>query len=183
MKTPETLLETRRFRVVRHWQSENGVQHPREIVEHPGSVTIVPLFEDKRVCLIRNYRVGVNEWLIELPAGTREAGEAPLETARREVTEETGYQAERVEPLHEFWMSPGILNERMHLFVALGLTEAEQNLDPGERIEPLVVAWDEALAMADDGRIHDAKTLVGLYYCDRLFRSNRLSWDSAPKAR
>lgn len=180
MDSPEILLEASRFRVVRRWQQSGEHRFAREIVEHPGSVTIVPMVDEDHVCLIRNFRIGVEETLIELPAGTREAGEAPMATARREVLEETGYRATSVEPLHAFWMSPGILNERMHLFLARGLTKARQNLDPGEDIEPLVVPWEAALAMADEGRIHDAKTLVGLYYCDRLMRAGKLAVANKP---
>jgi ADP-ribose pyrophosphatase len=164
----EELLQTRRFRVVRRvFTTLDGATHAREIILHPGAVTIVPMLDDGRVCLTRNRRVAVDDTLIELPAGTREPGEDPAETARRELEEETGYQAAEIRHLHDFWMSPGILRERMHLFVATGLVRKQVRLDLGEQIEPLVVAWDEAMAMAFDGRIQDAKTLVGLLYYDR----------------
>ena len=165
---PEELLQTRLFRVVRHSeQTPDGRQHTREIILHPGAVAIVPLLPDGRVCLIRNRRIAVGQTLIELPAGTLEPGEDPADTARRELAEETGYQAAEIRHLHDFWMSPGILRERMHLYVATGLTPGPTQFDAGEQIEPLLVAWEEALAMAFDGRIQDAKTLVGLLYYDR----------------
>ena len=168
---PELLLATSRFRVVRHVERlADGTEHVRETVVHPGAVAVLPLLDDGRVCLIRNYRVAVDEELIELPAGTIDAGEDPLETARRELAEETGYRAARFERLHEFWISPGILNERMHLFLATGLTAGAPALQAGERIHTLLVEWDEALAMVADRRIRDAKTLLGLLYYDRVRR-------------
>jgi ADP-ribose pyrophosphatase len=165
----EELLVTRRFRVVRHTErGPDGKLHVKETVQHPGAVTILPLVADDRVCLIRNYRVAVGCTLVELPAGTLEPGEHPAVTAGRELIEETGYRAGRIEKLCEFFMSPGILNERMHLYVARDLTAGRAALEPGEQIEPLVVTWDEAMQMATDGTIQDAKTLVGLFLYDRL---------------
>jgi ADP-ribose pyrophosphatase len=164
----EELLVTRRFRVVRHVQTgPDGAEHVKETIQHPGAVAILPLLDGDRVCLIRNYRIAVGKTLIELPAGTLEPGEDPAATAGRELIEETGYRAERLEKLCEFSMSPGILNERMHLYAAYGLTAGPTAREPGETIENLVVAWDEAMRMVFDGRIEDAKTLVGLLYYDR----------------
>lgn len=171
MDDAEVLLKAGRFTVVRQkFATPDGQFHVRETVQHPGAVVILPLLEDERVCLIRNYRPAVGQTLIELPAGTLEPGEPPLRTAIRELEEETGYCATEVRPLCQFFMSPGILNERMHLFLASGLTSGPARLEPEEQIEPWVVPWSEALAMADDGRIQDAKTLVALYWFDRRLR-------------
>ena len=167
----EELLVARRFRVVRHTQiGEDGVRHVKETVQHPGAVAVLPLLEGDRVCLIRNFRIAVGKSLIELPAGTLEAGEEPAITARRELIEETGYRAARLEKLREFSMSPGILNERMHLYAAHELQAGATALEPGENIENLVVGWDEAIRMVFDGAIEDAKTMVGLLYYDRIRR-------------
>jgi ADP-ribose pyrophosphatase len=166
---PEILLETSRFRVVRQSrQLDDGTVHSREIVVHPGAAVILPLIDADRICLIRNYRVAVDEELIELPAGTIDQGEDPLATARRELLEETGYSAGSLEKLHDFWVSPGILNERMHLFVARDLTPGSSRLERGEEIKTLVVSWSDALDMIDSRRIRDAKTIVGLLFYDRL---------------
>jgi ADP-ribose pyrophosphatase len=165
MNPPETLLETSRFRVVRQrYRTRDGREHQREIILHPGAVTILPLVGDDQVCLIRNYRPSVDQTLLELPAGTLEPGEDPKLAAERELEEETGYRAQLIEPLHELYMSPGILRERMHLYLATGLESGQQHLDAGEQIDWVVVPWREALAMTQDGRIQDAKTLVGLLF-------------------
>ena len=166
---PQELLATRRFRVIRHrQQGPDGREHIKDTVQHPGAVAILPLVSDDQVCLIRNYRIAVDKTLIELPAGTLEPGEDPAVTAYRELIEETGYRAENIEKLREFTMSPGILNERMYLFLARGLTAGPTALEAGEEIQSLVVSWDEAMRMVYDGTIEDAKTLVGLMYYDHI---------------
>ncbi len=168
---PEELLVTRKFRVVRHVATgRDGKPHVKDVVVHPGAVTILPLLDDGRVCLIRNERVAAGKTLIELPAGTLEPGEDPAVTAHRELIEETGYRAGRVEKLCEFFMSPGILSERMYVFVAHGLQAGASSLEPGENIEPLVTSWNDAMRMAMDGSIEDAKTLVALLLYDRKRR-------------
>ncbi len=159
------LFSGRLFQVVcRRSIDARGVAHDHQIVEHPGAVTILPILDDGRICLIRNFRIAVGTTLWELPAGTLEPGEEPLATARRELTEETGYSAENLRHLHSFWMSPGILRERMHLFVATGLQAGEPRLAAGEQIAPVLLSWDEAMDLVRKGEIQDAKTLVGLLY-------------------
>jgi len=165
MDSPQLLYEGRRFRVERVVQvMPDGTGHEREVIRHPGAVTVLPRFDDGRVCLIRNHRVAVEQTLYELPAGILEPGEDPHETARRELAEETGYRADALEKLAEFYTTPGVLDELMHLYLATGLTAGPMRLESGEDIEPQVVPWDEALAMARDGRIRDGKTLVGLLF-------------------
>ena len=159
----ELLLETRRFRVVRVSEPcTDGSRREREVVRHPGSVVIVPLVSPQEVCLVEVVRVAVGRTLLELPAGTLDRVESLEEAARRELAEETGYRAGRIVPAGEMWMSPGILRERMHLFVAEDLVAGPQALEPGEQIRTCVVTWDEAIAMCLDGRIDDAKTIAGL---------------------
>src|SRR5947199_2547907 len=168
---PELLLTTSKFRVVRETiKTPAGKTKTREIVRHPGACVIVPLLDDGRVCLIRNWRVAVNQTLIELPAGTLEPPEPPQKTAERELIEETGYRAKKIEFLHAFFLSPGILDEKMHLYVATGLTEGQTAREEGEEIENWLVPWDEAIAMIFRGEIKDAKTIVGLLWDDRLRR-------------
>jgi ADP-ribose pyrophosphatase len=164
----ELLLETSRFRVVRITQATHRGPRPREVVRHGGAVTILPILPEGKVCLIRNFRPSVGRTLIELPAGTLEPGEPPADTARRELIEETGYRAGKLEPLCEFFLSPGILDERMHLFLATDLEPGDPQREPGEEIENLLLPWDEAIALVDARQIEDAKTIVGLLMYDRL---------------
>jgi ADP-ribose pyrophosphatase len=169
MSNSDELLSTRRFRVVRRkYRTKDGAEHEREVILHPGAVAILPLVDENHVCLIRNQRVAVEATLLELPAGTLEPDEDPLAAAARELEEETGWRAAQFEHLASFWMSPGILRERMHLFVARELTRGELQLDAGERIEPLVIPWTEAIELARSGAIEDAKTLVGLLFYERF---------------
>jgi ADP-ribose pyrophosphatase len=179
----ETLLETRRFRVVRIHEAVGddptapAGSRPREVIMHPGSVVVVPLVSDDQVCLVEVVRAAVGASLWELPAGTLDRVESLEEAAWRELAEETGYRAGRIEAAGEFWMSPGILRERMHLFVARDLVAGPQALEPGERIRPHIVAWDEAVAMCLDGRIEDAKTVAGI-----LLTQMRRTGDRAGRA-
>ena len=157
------LCETRRFSVVELLcNRRDGKPASCEFIAHPGSVAILPLVDENRICLIRSRRLTVGKTLIELPAGTREPGEPPHETARRELAEETGYRAARFDELVSFYPSPGISNEQMWVYVAHGLTAGEPKLEPNEEIENLVVTWDEAQAMIERGEIRDGKTLVAL---------------------
>jgi len=134
-------------------------------------VVVVPLVSPAEVCLVEVVRVAVRRTLLELPAGTLDREESLVAAAGRELTEETGYRAGRLEPVGSFWMSPGILRERMHMFLATHLTAGPQALEPGERITPRVVSWQEAVAMCLDGRIDDAKTVAGILLVDARRRA------------
>jgi ADP-ribose pyrophosphatase len=140
----------------------------REVIRHPGAVVILPLVDPDHVCLIHNFRIAVGQRLIELPAGTLEPPEVPLAAARRELTEETGYRTDQFRLLHTFYPSPGILDERMFLYLATELTPGSPARQPDEAIENLVVPWQTALAMVDDRTIQDAKTIIGLLYYERF---------------
>lgn len=170
MPDPTLLLKTSRFDVVEQSRDlADGTRHTRQWVKHPGAVVILPIVDspemaDPRICLIRNYRVAIGDTLIELPAGTLEPGEPPISTAERELIEETGYRAEHLEEQPAFYLSPGILNECMHSFVATGLTAGEAAREVGEEIENFVVPFSEAIAMIKRGEIIDAKTIVTLLH-------------------
>ena len=173
MNDSEVLLRCSRFYVERITETlDSGYACTRDVVRHPGAVVILPLLDDGRVCLIKNFRVAVSASLVELPAGTREPDEPVEVTAIRELREETGYEATRMDLLSRFYPSPGILDEEMFLFVAMELTEALPQREPGERIENLIVDWDQALGLIGDGTIRDAKTICGLLLWDR-HRSGR----------
>ena len=173
------LFRSQRFTVVRESQTTpDGREIARDIVRHPGAVAILPLLDDGRVCLIQNHRLSVGQTLIELPAGTLEPGEDPAAAAARELTEETGYRAGRIELLAVFYMSPGILDEKMHVYVATGLTAGAQKLEPGESIVPLRASWNAVLTMLRDGRIQDAKTMAALLYYHAFCRPPTESEDN-----
>lgn len=156
----EVVFAARRFSVVRIAEPEVG--RDRDVVEHPGSVVVIPLVAPGEVCLVEVVRVAVGETLLELPAGTLDRAETLAAAAARELAEETGYRAGSLTPLGALWMSPGILHERMHLFVAEDLVPGPQALEPGEQIRTRVLPVAEAIAMCLDGRIQDAKTVAGL---------------------
>ena len=144
------------------WTDAEGRQVCREVVRHPGAVLIVPRLDGDRLVMVRNFRVAVDDRLWELPAGTLETDENPQEAAARELEEETGYRPGRMRRLGEFYTSPGFCNELMRVFVAEDLRFVGQRLEPGEQIQVEIVARAEALAMIDDGRIRDGKTIAGL---------------------
>lgn len=164
----ELLLETPRFRVVRRqFRLPGGTPHFREIIQHPGAVLILPVLDDGRIGLISNYRAAVDETLLELPAGTLEVGEDPQAAAHRELAEETGWQAGRMDYLFDFYMSPGILHERMYFYVARELRSGAPRLEAGEQIQPRPMTLDAALELCSTGKIRDAKTLVALLHYAR----------------
>jgi ADP-ribose pyrophosphatase len=149
------------------WQDASGRTVRRDVVRHPGAVLIVPELDGDRVVLVRNVRVAVDTRLWELPAGTLEPPEPPEQAAARELTEETGYKAGRIEPLGRFYTTPGMTDELMHVYVASDLVEVGQRLEPGEDIEVGILDAAAALAMIDDGTIRDGKTIAGLLMWQR----------------
>jgi ADP-ribose pyrophosphatase len=164
----DLLLQATKFRVERRrYEIPGKGMVDRELVVHPGAVCILPIERDQTVIMIRNYRFAAGSELLELPAGTLEPGEEPAVCAARELEEETGYRAERIEPLTEFYTTPGFTDEYMYCFVATGLTETQQNLDDGEQIQVAKTSLDDALTACLDGRIRDAKTIAALqlFYC------------------
>jgi len=165
------LFSGQRFSVVeRPQRRRDGSMGSKQVVVHNGAVVIVPMVDDEHVCLIRNERAAMGRSLVELPAGTLEPPEPPAQAAPRELGEETGYTARKWTELPGFFMSPGILCERMHVFVAEELTPGDPAREAGENIDNLVVTWEEALAMVDRGEIEDGKTVAALLVWDRRRR-------------
>ena len=142
----------------------DGSSGAREYIRHPGAVAIVPLFDDGRVLLERQFRYPHGREFIELPAGKLEPGEPPLDTAKRELLEETGYVAQEWTRLGVIHTAIAYTDESIDLFLAKGLTPGERKLDQGEFLEVLAVPFGEAIAMIRDGRITDAKSVTGLLW-------------------
>lgn len=140
----------------------------RELVVHRGAVALVPMVDRDHVCLVRNDRYAVGKTLLEIPAGTIDPGETPEVTAARELQEETGYTAGRMEKLGEWWVAPGWANERMYLFLCEQLQPGPTAHRLDERLDLMIVSWDEAIAMVDGGRIEDAKSIAAILLCERL---------------
>jgi ADP-ribose pyrophosphatase len=145
----------------------DGSVAQREVVVHRGAVALVPMVDDDHVCLVENRRYAVEKTLLEVPAGTIDAGETPDQTAARELVEETGYRAGRMVRLRDWFVSPGVLSERMFLFLCEDLQPGPAQHQADEQLKPVVLPWDEALGMVHDGRIEDAKTMLALLLCDR----------------
>jgi ADP-ribose pyrophosphatase len=142
----------------------DGSQGAREYIRHPGAVAIVPLFDDGRVLLERQFRYPHRREFIELPAGKLEPGEPHLDTAKRELLEETGYIAQEWAHMGVIHTAIAYTDEAIDLFVARKLTLQDRKLDQGEFLETFVVPLDEAIAMIRDGRITDAKSVAGLLW-------------------
>lgn len=165
----QTLFKGRVFDIRVDTIREGDVEYKREIVVHAGSSVIVPLFADGTVALVRQYRHAAGEYLLEVPAGSLEEDEDPLTGAIRELEEEIGVTAETIEKLCEFYVSPGFVTEKMHLYLATGLTEVGQKLEPDELIILERHSLTDLQQMIADGRIKDAKTITGLLLTrDRL---------------
>jgi ADP-ribose pyrophosphatase len=145
----------------------SGREVEREIIRHGGAAVVLPVTDDRRVVLIRQYRYAAGELMLEVPAGTIDAGESPEETARRELVEETGYHPERLAKLAEFFPSPGILTELMHLYLATGLTKGEARPEDDESIEVVELPFEEALGLEPGRDVRDAKTIVALSFLRR----------------
>jgi ADP-ribose pyrophosphatase len=144
----------------------DGHRTTREIVEHPGAVAILA-WDGERLAMVRQWRHATGETLLEIPAGTLEPDEAPLETARRELAEECGLAAAAWEAGPTFFTAPGFCTERMHLFLATKLTDAPGESDEDEQIETSWLRLTDAVAAADDGRVADAKSLAGIGWLAR----------------
>jgi len=140
----------------------NGHRTELEVVEHPGGAAVLALDDKDRVCLLKQYRHVVGDFIWELPAGKREADEAPEQTARRELAEEAGVKAARWTALGRMYSSPGVFDEVVHLFLARDLTPTQPHREPSENLEVHWVPLTEATRMARDGRIDDAKTVIAL---------------------
>jgi len=151
---------------------DNGVTTDMEYVVHPGATAIIPMIDESRVLLLKQYRHALKEYIWEIPAGTLDPEESVINCARRELVEETGYSSDCWQKLGEITPVPGYSNERIHLFLATDLQPAEQDLDQDEIINVHEVEFSEALAMVKTGEIQDAKSIAGLFLALGQLRGN-----------
>jgi ADP-ribose pyrophosphatase len=160
-------------------QEPSGHRHIKDVIRHNGSVVMLAVDERKNpadpdVILERQYRHAAGQYLIELPAGTREPGETPLAAAKRELMEETGFRARRWTMLIRYFASPGFLGEWMQIYLARDLREGTARPELDENLEVFRVPLSEAMRMIAEGKIHDGKTLIGLSLYDAARRDGRL---------
>ena len=153
---------------------EGDITYKREIVVHKGSAVVIPVFDDGTVALVRQYRHAAGKSLLEICAGTLNAGEDPKEGAIRELEEEIGVRAGKIEKLTEFYVSPGFLTEKMFVYLATELTEVGQKLEEDELLTVERHSIPALLDMIRNGEIQDAKTMVGILLAANS--QNREQW-------
>jgi ADP-ribose pyrophosphatase len=152
-----------------HAIDPGGFQIERAIVQHRGSAVVMPVDDKKRILLVKQYRLPARKYLWELPAGTVDPGETVFHAARRELAEETGLRAGKMQKLAEFYPSPGFLTEKMTIYLATDLTKGEATPMEDERIETQWFKAKEIDKMIREGKIQDAKTNIGFLRWKRYF--------------
>ncbi len=176
----EVVRRGERWDTVAHTlRNARGQTLRREFLDHPGAAAMLPILPDGRLVLIRNFRHVVPGTLLELPAGTRAPDESFEATARRELTEETGFVAGRIALLLDFYPSPGPTSELIRLFACWELVAGPARPEDDEEIAVVPMSLDEALARSRDGTIRDAKTLLGLWHAEHLRRRDGPDWLAA----
>ncbi|MDE2787952.1 MAG: NUDIX hydrolase [Chloroflexota bacterium] len=151
---------------------EDGQRHTATVVEYPSSVCIVPVFPDRTVMLVRQFRKPAEEFLLEAPAGKMEPGEIPEAAALRELQEEIGHTAGRLNPLATFYTEPALCTQRMHVFLARDLTPARLSADEDEFIDVRRIPIERAAGLIADGSIRDAKSISALLLAMRVMGDN-----------
>jgi ADP-ribose pyrophosphatase len=171
----ETLFKGRVFTLQRDEVVEpSGIETVREVIVHHGSVVVLPVLPDGRIVLIRQYRHAAGQYLWELVAGHKEPGEDPMEGARRELEEETGYTAKRFKKLLDIYPSPGLLGEKMEIFLADGLKKGVARPEEDENITQRIFTLRDIEEWIRVGKIRDSKTVSGiLYYAKFLARAKK----------
>ncbi|MBH77124.1 MAG: ADP-ribose pyrophosphatase [Dehalococcoidia bacterium] len=168
----ETIFDGRLFKLkLDTLLTREGVKFQREMVYHPGAVCMIPIDADGQLLLVEQYRHGARTRLLEIPAGTLEPGEDPIETAARELREEIGMRAAKIESLGGFWIAPSYATEYLHLYLCSALTRDPLPGDEDEDIEIVRITPMEALSAIDSGLISDAKSIAGILRWDRLQKS------------
>jgi ADP-ribose pyrophosphatase len=149
----------------------SGLEVTRDVIVHPGSVVVLPIFDDGRILLIRQYRHSAAQYLWELVAGRIDRGEKPVAAARRELSEETGYSARRYKKLLHLYPTPGFVQESMHIFAAQGLRQGQAHPEADEQIELRILTLREAEKWIRNGTICDGKSVAGILYYSKIRRT------------
>jgi ADP-ribose pyrophosphatase len=163
----EEVFAGKLIKVVRDTVREGRQTYLREVVRHPGGAAVVPYFDDGTVALVSQYRHPTGRYVLELPAGKLDPGERPDVTAARELEEELGIVAGRMEQLSEFYSTPGFCDERLWVYLATNLRETARRHEEGEIIEVVRLPFARALDRVASGEIEDAKTIIGLLLAAR----------------
>uniref|UniRef100_A0A7C4Q4A0 NUDIX hydrolase n=1 Tax=Bellilinea caldifistulae TaxID=360411 RepID=A0A7C4Q4A0_9CHLR len=167
----ETIYQGRAFGVEKiQMKLPDGTVRPYDLVQHSGSVTIVPLDSNGNLLFVRQYRIGVGEELLELPAGVLNDTEDPQTCAAREIREETGMAATNLELLGDFYLAPGYSSEHMYIFLASGLYPSPLEQDADEFLHLVAIPAVQALEMAQNGEIRDAKSLAALMLAQKRLK-------------
>ena len=168
-----TLYQGRVFNLVRENVTlDNGVITDMEFVEHPGATAIIPMLNESRTILLKQYRHPLRKYIWEIPAGTIDPQESVINCAKRELIEETGYSAEQWQKLGEMTPVPGYSDEIIHIYLATDLLPAGQNLDRDEIINVHEIEFNEAMEMVNAGKIQDAKSIAGLFLALNRLKGN-----------
>jgi ADP-ribose pyrophosphatase len=174
INSQSTLHQGRVFNLINEkYTLDNGVTSEMDFIQHPGAAAMVPMLNQTEIVLIKQYRHAIREFIWEIPAGTIDPRESPINCAKRELIEEIGYSAHNWHQLGTITPLPGYSNERIHIFIASNLRPAEQHLDEDEMINVNVVKLDEALKMILTGEISDGKTISGLFLASQWLQKNR----------
>jgi len=165
----ESIFKGRNFELKReHVIEPSGIEATRNVIAHSGSVVVLPVFPDGRILIIRQYRHAAGRYLWELVAGHREENEASRDTAPRELQEETGYTAQKYTRLFKIYPAPGLLGEKMELYLAEGLAKGKSSQEADEKITQRIFTLAELEKWIHSGKIRDAKTVAGILYYSKF---------------
>ncbi|MDR3257137.1 MAG: NUDIX hydrolase [Endomicrobium sp.] len=148
----------------------NGATAKRAYLRHPGAAAVLPFMDKENIILVKQYRHAINQITYEIPAGKIDNGEPPLECATRELEEETGYKAKKLEALLSFYPTTAFSNEVIYLFAAFGLKEGKPNPDEDEFVSREIISFKEAVEMVKTGKIRDSKTIIALLYFENILK-------------
>jgi ADP-ribose pyrophosphatase len=140
----------------------DGKTSKRELISHPGAAAIIPILPGNKVIFVKQYRKAIEKILLEIPAGTLEKNEKPINCAKRELIEETGFKAKKIKKILDFYPAPGYTSERIHIFTATGLSHVGSNTEPDEFIKTEILTKKQIKKLYKEGKIVDSKTLIGL---------------------